>query len=324
MSKAFPKTLAYGMPPTSGSSPARSRRFAMKRLKTEPRQLVRSMDELFGILQAMEHQAAARYEALADRMDERGAEDVAAIFRRLAEEEREHERMAARWLEGRDAKAQVAVVDRLRWPDPTEADEMTAAIGVDRRITPYAAFSLAVRGEERAFSYWSYVSAHARDPAIKAAAEGIAHEELAHAALLRRERRRAYHIERGRVQQPPGRISALALLRAAEASERRLGDALHRLASAAEQPDRVAAEDLAAQSYEIADELRGLMGGALSDAETPVETEEADAPLTAQADDLVERYLAIAERADNEALVKAAQSLAERAIARLALLRALC
>ena len=66
------------------------------------------------------------------------------------------------------------------------------------------------------------------------------------------------------------------------------------------------------------------MGGALSDAETPVETEEADAPLTAQADDLVERYLAIAERADNEALVKAAQSLAERAIARLALLRALC
>ena len=90
------------------------------------------------------------------------------------------------------------------------------------------------------------------------------------------------------------------------------------------QPDSAAAEHLAEQSYEIADELRGLMGGALSDAETPVATEEADAPLTAQADDLVERYLAIAERADNEALVKAAQSLAERAIARLALLRALC
>jgi hypothetical protein len=46
--------------------------------------------------------------------------------------------------------------------------------------------------------------------------------------------------------------------------------------------------------------------------------------LTARADDLVERYLAIAGRADNEALVKAAQSLAQRAIARLALLRELC
>lgn len=303
----------------------------MKRLKTEPGQRVRSMDELFGILQAMEHQAAARYEALADRMDERGAEDVAAIFRRLAEEEREHERMAVRWLEGRDAKALVAVVDRLRWPDPTEADEMTAAIGVDRRITPYAAFSLAVRGEERAFSYWSYVSAHARDPGIKAAAEGIAHEELAHAALLRRERRRAYHGERGRVPQATGgRSSALALLRAAKASERRLGDALHRLASAPEQPDRAAAEDLAAQSCRIAAELWRLVGGtasdseAPSDAEAPAATEDVDAPLTAQADDLVERYLAIAERADNEALVKAAQSLAQQAIARLALLRALC
>lgn len=302
----------------------------MKRLKTEPGQRVRSMDELFGILQAMEHQAAARYEALADRMDERGADGVAAVFRRLAEEEREHERMAVRWLEGRDAKALVAVVDRLRWPDPTEADEMTAAIGVDRRITPYAAFSLAVRGEERAFSYWSYVSAHARDPGIKAAAEGIAHEELAHAAMLRRERRRAYHIERGPAQQPPGRISALALLRAAKASERRLGDALHRLASAPEQPDRAAAEDLAAQSCRIAAELWRLVGGtasdseAPSDAEAPAATEDVDAPLTAQADDLVERYLAIAERADNEALVKAAQSLAQQAIARLALLRALC
>ncbi|MGZ9089916.1 MAG: ferritin family protein, partial [Rhodoplanes sp.] len=270
----------------------------MKRLNTEPRQPVRSMDELFGILQAMEHQAAARYEALGIRMYERGADEVASVFRRLAEEEREHERVAARWLEGGGGKAQAAVVDSRTLPDPTEADEMTAAIGVDRQVTPYAAFSLAVRGEERAFAYWSYVSAHARDSGIKAAAEGIAHEELAHAALLRRERRRAYHIERGRTQPSAGGPkSALALLRAAEASERRLGDALHRLASAPEQTDRVAAEDLAAQSYRMAGELRGLIGGtassdseAPSDAEAPVVTEDVDAPLAAQADDLVERY----------------------------------
>ncbi|MGZ9087940.1 MAG: hypothetical protein ACXW3Q_04235, partial [Rhodoplanes sp.] len=81
----------------------------------------------------------------------------------------------------------------------------------------------------------------------------------------------------------------------------------------------------------MAGELRGLIGGtassdseAPSDAEAPVVTEDVDAPLAAQADDLVERYLAIAERADNEALVKAAQSMAEQAIARLALLRPLC
>ena len=53
-------------------------------------------------------------------------------------------------------------------------------------------------------------------------------------------------------------------------------------------------------------------------------TGQADAPLTAQANDLVERYLSMAEPADNEALVKAAQSPAEQAITRLALRRALC
>lgn len=169
------------------------------------------------------------------------------------------------------------------------------------------------------------MSAQAKDPRVKAAAESIAHEELEHAALLRRERRRAYHIERGRAHQPTGGPkSALALLRAAEAIELRLGKGLERLASEREQPDSAAAQHLAEQSYEIAGELRRLIGDTPSGAEAPGAAGEAEVPLTAQADDLVERYLAIAERADNEALVKAAQSLAQRAIARLALLRELC
>lgn len=302
----------------------------MKDPNAEPRP-VHSCDELFEILRVMEHEAAARYEALAIRMTERGAGEVAAVFRSLAEEEREHGNMAARWLEESTGQARASVVDRKNSPNPVEADETVARMGVDRHVTPYAAFSLAVRGEERAFAYWSYVSAQAKDPRVKAAAESIAHEELEHAALLRRERRRAYRIERGRAHPPTGgRSSALALLRAAEASERRLGEALHRLASAPEQTDRAAAEDLAAQSYRMAGELRGLAVGATSDseappdAEAPVVTQDVDAPLTAQADDLVERYLAMAERANNEALVKAAQSLAQQAIARLALLRTLC
>ncbi len=75
--------------------------------------------------------------------------------------------------------------------------------------------------------------------------------------------------------------------------------------------------------WQTAGESRGLKVSALSDAEAPVVTGEADAPLTAQADDLVDRYLGRAERADKEALVSEAQWLAEQAIARLALPRAL-
>ena len=64
-------------------------------------------------------------------------------------------------------------------------------------MTPYRALSMAVRNEERAFAFWSYVAGFAEDPEIKKSAESMAREELGHVATLRKERRRAYHSEHG-------------------------------------------------------------------------------------------------------------------------------
>ena len=65
-----------------------------------------------------------------------------------------------------------------------------------RLLSAYRALSMAVRNEERAFAFWSYVAAHAGDADIRHAAETMAHEELGHVATLRRERRSAFHAER--------------------------------------------------------------------------------------------------------------------------------
>ena len=55
---------------------------------------------------------------------------------------------------------------------------------------------MAVRNEERAFAFWSYVAAHAEVAEVRQAAETMAHEELGHVSILRRERRNAFHAER--------------------------------------------------------------------------------------------------------------------------------
>ena len=79
---------------------------------------------------------------------------------------------------------------------------------MQRLVTPYQTLSIAVRNEERAFAFWSYVSADAADPAIRREAERMAGEELQHVARLRGERRRAFHEARARtaVADRPGGV----------------------------------------------------------------------------------------------------------------------
>ena len=52
--------------------------------------------------------------------------------------------------------------------------------------TPYRALAMAVRNEERAFAFWSYVAAYSEDSEIKKAAEAMAREELGHVSTLRK------------------------------------------------------------------------------------------------------------------------------------------
>ena len=120
--------------------------------------------------------------------------DLAEVFAQLAAAEREHVDSVTRWSQSRRGKAPDPAL--VRWEAPETFDAETATeIGTSRLTTPYRALAMAVRNEERAFAFWSYVAAYSEDSEIKQAAEAMAHEELGHVSTLRKERRRAYHKE---------------------------------------------------------------------------------------------------------------------------------
>ncbi len=93
------------------------------------------------------------------------------------------------------------VLSAGRWEAPEALDAETAAeMRSSRLMTPYRALAMAVRNEERAFAFWSYLAVYSEDAEIPKAAEAMAKGELGHVATLRKERRRAYHLEHDRKQ----------------------------------------------------------------------------------------------------------------------------
>lgn len=283
-------------------------------LKTTPPDAVRSLDELFAIAEAMEHEAATRYTQLAERMRTEGQPEIAEVFESLAADEQGHEASVSNWSARQSGKAPDRAA--IRWELPETFDAETAEeLASSRLINAYRVLSMAVRNEERAFTLWAYIAAEAEKPEIQATAERMAHEELGHIALLRRARREAYHAERaGRPRE--GASSVGALLAQASALEERLADHLQRLGESLSGADAERARDLAAQTRAMADEV-----AALSSEPEHAPTEGQDQDPTAIAEGLVETYLDTGDRSRDEAMVAQVQDLARKAIARLAWLR---
>jgi rubrerythrin len=165
----------------------------MNDLAEPPPAALKSADEMLAVAHAMEREAAARYAMLADCMRRVDQREIAELFAGLAAEEQGHvdsvERLAERTLH--------------RGPDPSlvraalpetfaRADEANAAA----LLSPYRTLSIAVRQEERAFSFWSYVAAQSDKSVLREMAETFARQELIHAAKLRHARRKAFHAER--------------------------------------------------------------------------------------------------------------------------------
>ena len=285
----------------------------MSLLKTTPAAAVRSLDEMFAIAHAMEHEAATRYAAFAQQARREGVPEMGDLFERLAQEERAHETSVAQWSQQRSGKAPDPA--NIRWELPETFDDETAGLLAGSRLASmYRILSMAVRNEERAFAFWSYVAAEAETPEIRAAAERMAHEELGHVALLRRARREAYHTERkdrsqSRPRSQPERLAEAALL------EQRLAGQLGAMIGGLGEQERERAHGWVAQSQAMADEAARMSEGEVATI--------GDLDVAATAERLVDDYLDLADLSRDEGLTTQAQSLAKRAIARLAWLRPL-
>lgn len=163
-------------------------------LHDDPDVDVVDMATLVGIAKAIEDEAVRRYTLLAELMDRRGEPDTATAFRVMLEEERIHVEAVDRWAASVGEPA-VAAED-FQWQLPADLSSSWDDISGSALLTPYRAFAVAVENEVRAFSFYAYLAAHAENAQIRAEAEKLGAEELRHAALLRRWRRRAYHRER--------------------------------------------------------------------------------------------------------------------------------
>lgn len=279
-------------------------------LKGEPAGNLQSLDELFALANAMEQEAASKYDDLAADMQHQNKPDLAAVFAQLAAAELEHVDSVARWSQSRLGRAPDPAL--VRWEAPETFDRETAAeIMTSRLMTPYRALSMAVRNEERAFAFWSYIAGFAEDSEIKQTAEAMAREELGHVAILRKERRRAYHSEHEKMraveQDNVAQVDAAAL-------ERCLAGQL------ADLKRRVEGE-AANRARELLQETTRMSAQAAGIGRFPANLEQCDAQTIAEA--LADAYLEGAENPVDPGRLESMQALAGYAIARLAWLRAL-
>jgi len=274
---------------------------------------IASVNELFACAAALERHAAERYRLMADSMATRGRPDLAELFAGLAREEERHEA----WVQARVGGDNTSASAR-GWPSALgEAPEAPNPEEI-ARASPYACLASAVRNEQKAFSFFSYMAAEAEDPRIAAIAEDLARQELQHAAMLRQARRQAWRRER-RATGPWPKPSEIAsrddLLRAAAAGEADLAGYL------AAGSGRNTALD--ALSRETTARLRAL--GVTLEPPTPAEIsgtdrEALDAVLHG-AEAAFDFYDAVASTAPDESVMFRAQDLTAFALDRLKTLR---
>ena len=166
----------------------------MIRLTSEPTASIRSIEELLAVAMAMEKESVDRYADLAAHMRRVGQQNLADVFDRLVNEENGHIDLVANWSQ--------QIQDRVPDVLPPEAvpqgvfDDEGIHLVSPELVDAYRSLSVAVRNEERAFAFWSYVAAYGATAEIRKAAERMAGEELEHAKTLRRERRKAFFTNR--------------------------------------------------------------------------------------------------------------------------------
>ena len=299
---------------------------------------VQTASDLMSIALHAEREAIRRYIRLAEAMHRHGNQEAAALFERMIEEEREHERLIEEWakLEGVALRTDIGPVV---WEAPQVSTDYDREAVEPEYSSPYRALAFAVHNEERAFHFYTQVAATADDEVVREYAETLAREELGHAALLRSMRRRAWRLERGTARDEPD---------IEPATIQTLADLLSVVASA----ERCLADNLAAlaDSHPELEKVRAVTHGILADTEARLKTtgkpgrdavsaiESIDrykiknSSLSDDPDTLLQRlhsdsdrcfafYDAVVTHAKDEDVMLAAQKLSESVLERIDLLR---
>ncbi|HMO30463.1 ferritin family protein [Enterovirga sp.] len=278
----------------------------MPHLTSDPSISIPSRSELFSIAMAMEADSAARYLEIADRMREAGKEDLAQVFETLARTKLAHrDEIAAR---AREAGGAFPEMLSGTAPGGVFSDEGLAHAAAEL-VDAYRAYAVAVRNEERAFAFWSYMAARGISPEIRRAAEQMARAKLGQAKAFRRERRKAF-LAAGGAGRARGEPQDLSMLE---------NEVSRRLEALAALPgSRTEYRDLAAEAQMLSRDLASASLGVPLPPGAP-----SPENLEALCEWLADRYVEAGDRSRSQETQTRAQSFAAAAIKRLARLRKL-
>ena len=265
-----------------------------------------TVEGLLVVAEALEQEAATRYRGLAARMTRQGNSAMAAQFDALASMEDLHVRKITDRAHSLFGRALNSLSVSWDLPPTYDEDEARGA-----SLSAYQALAFAVRNEERAFAFYTYAAADAEMPAVRALAEDLARDELEHAAILRRHRRRAFHANRPAALEIPDSVDLLrTLARQWDGAASVAHAALAKALDDAGQIEDCAVFRRLAFGEETA--AAGAIGPAL-----PTPRNAADGLRLLE--EVFDRFALIGERSKNEQVVAEAQRLSADIIARLAL-----
>ena len=146
---------------------------------------IERIEDLLGTVQSIEIGAAERYTEYTEKASKVNPE-AAALFKRLAEEEQEHENKVIELAE--EASVDLSNYTVLEQYIPSGNNEESS----QANNSLYQILAAAVKREELAFEIYSQIAASSNNVDLRHYAEILAKEELGHAALLRAMRRRVY------------------------------------------------------------------------------------------------------------------------------------
>ena len=148
---------------------------------------IRTVEQLYAHAIAIEREAAERYAELGERMSDLGNDLVGELFLRLAQMEKEHERLLERRAEG----LKLPGIERTEYAWLGGAGPETAAHDlVFSVLTPHSALELALGAEERAAQFFESARLQIADPSVASLAAEMAVEEGVHIAWVKSALRR--------------------------------------------------------------------------------------------------------------------------------------
>ncbi len=149
---------------------------------TEPAAVPKTIEELMQQALAIEREAVARYEELADMMATHNNREVAELFAKMARIEAQHvQQILAEMGWADDA---VAPRSGGLWTSP-EGPEAVPIEEMHYLMHPWHALQLALAAEQRAEAFFAELASQAGSDAIRRAAEEMRAEEAEHVELVK-------------------------------------------------------------------------------------------------------------------------------------------